>query len=67
MSLRQMKEQTKKNYEKLPEVKQKHLREKIEELKKHNRLKYSIYKKTIQQRVLANGPNFNLSFKALEI
>jgi hypothetical protein len=60
MTQQDIKKQTKKLYEKLPEVKQKQLKQKAEEIKRANRIKSSIYRKTLQQRVLTRGPNFNL-------
>jgi hypothetical protein len=41
----QIREQTKKKYQKLPEVKQKQIKKQLEENKKRNRIKYNIYKK----------------------
>ncbi|RNA05137.1 hypothetical protein BpHYR1_049976 [Brachionus plicatilis] len=66
MSSQEIVEQTKKKYQKLPEVQQKKLKQKLEETKIRNRIKSNIFKKTIQQKVLSSGPNFNLNFKALE-
>ena len=60
MTQQDIKKQTRRLYEKLPEVKQKQLKQRAEELKRANRLKSSIYRKTLQQRVLTRGPNFNL-------
>ena len=45
MSTKEIKNQTKKLYKKLPEVKQKELDKKMEEIKKHNRIKSAIFKK----------------------
>lgn len=47
MSSREIKERTRKKYEKLPEVQQKLLREKLEESKAKNRIKSNIFKKVI--------------------
>ena len=47
MSSQEIKTQTKKNYSKLPEVKQKQLQIRAEELKRRNRIKSTIYKKVI--------------------
>jgi hypothetical protein len=66
MSAQEIKEMTKKNYSKLPEVKQKQVKQRLEQNKKLNLIKSSIYKKTIQQQVLAKGPNFKMKFRALE-
>lgn len=66
MSSQEIVEQTKKKYQKLPEVQQKKLKQKLEENKIRNRIKSNIFKKTIQQKVLSSGPNFQLNFKALE-
>lgn len=66
LSSQEIIEQTKKKYQKLPEVQQKKLKQKLEESKVRNRIKSNIFKKTIQQKVLTSGPNFNLNFKALE-
>ena len=65
MSAQEMKEQTRRAYEKLPEVKSKKLRQQQEELKMSNRLRHSIYKRAIQEKVLTSGPNFSMDFKAL--
>lgn len=65
MSLQEIRETTRKNYERLPEVKQRLVQQRLEEERQQNRLKYSIYAKTIQQRLLTSGPNFRLDFKAL--
>ena len=53
------------NFDRLPEVKHRFVQLRLEEQRLQNRLKYSIYAKTIQQRLLTNGPNFRLDFKAL--
>ena len=45
MTTQEIKTQTKKNYSKLPEVKQKQLKERAEEIKRRNRIKSDIYKK----------------------
>ncbi len=45
MSSQEIKSQTRKNYSKLPEVKQKQLQQRAEEIKRRNRLKSDIYKK----------------------
>lgn len=45
MSKREIKERTRRKYEKLPEVQQKLLREKLEENKAKNRIKSNIFKK----------------------
>ena len=45
MSSQEIKSQTRKNYSKLPEVKQKQLNQRAEETKRRNRLKSDIYKK----------------------
>lgn len=45
MSTREIKERTRRKYEKLPEVQQKLLREKLEESKAKNRIKSNIFKK----------------------
>lgn len=66
LSSQEIKTITKKNYEKLPEVKQRQQKEKNEQAKKLNLIKSSIYKKTIQQHVLAKGPNFDLKYKAFD-
>lgn len=47
MTHKEIKDQTKKNYQKLPEVQQKKLREKLEENKIKNRIKSNLYKKVI--------------------
>lgn len=47
MTTQEIKSQTKKNYSKLPEVKQKQLKERAEEIKRRNRIKSDIYKKVI--------------------
>ena len=60
MTQQDIKKQTRKMYEKLPEVKQKQLNKRAEETKRANRIRSSIYKKTLQQRVLTRGVNFNL-------
>ncbi|RNA20097.1 hypothetical protein BpHYR1_014906 [Brachionus plicatilis] len=66
MSSQEIRILTKKNYEKLPEVRQKQHKERLEQTRKLNLVKSSIYKKTIQQHVLSKGPNFGLNFKALK-
>ena len=65
MTADQIKEQTKKKYQRLPEVQQRQIKKKLEDDKKKNRIKSHIYKKAIQQKVLSDGPNFKRSFKAL--
>jgi hypothetical protein len=45
MSAHEIKEMSRKNYEKLPEVKQKQMRQRLEQERLLNRIKYSIYKK----------------------
>ncbi|CAF1020419.1 unnamed protein product [Brachionus calyciflorus] len=65
MSSQEIKNLTKKNYEKLPEVKEKQQKQRLQQAKKLNLIKSSIYKKTIQQHVLSKGTNFGLNFKAL--
>jgi len=45
MSSQEIKSQTRKNYSKLPEVKQKQVQQRAEEIKRRNRLKSDIYKK----------------------
>jgi hypothetical protein len=45
MSTKEIKNQTKKLYKKLPEVKQKELDKKMQEIKKHNRIKSAMFKK----------------------
>ncbi len=45
MSAQEIKEMTKKNYSKLPEVKQKQVKQRLEQTKKLNLIKSSIYKK----------------------
>ena len=45
MSAHEIKEMTKKNYSKLPEVKQKQVKQKLEQTKKMNLIKSTIYKK----------------------
>ena len=45
MSAHEIKEMTKKNYSKLPEVKQKQVKQRLEQTKKMNLIKSSIYKK----------------------
>ena len=47
MSTKEIKNQTKKLYKKLPEVKQKELDKKMEEIKKHNRIKSAMFKKVV--------------------
>ena len=47
MSAQEIKEMTKKNYSKLPEVKQKQVKQRLEQTKKLNQIKSSIYKKVI--------------------
>ena len=66
MSSQEIRILTKKNYEKLPEVRQKQQKDRYEQAKKLNLIKSSIYKKTIQQHVLTKGPNFSLNFKAFK-
>ena len=66
MSIQEIKSQNKRLYEKLPEVQQKQSKQKIDEAKKLNRMRYSIYKKSIQQHVLNKGANFNQNFKAID-
>ena len=45
MTTQDIKKQTRKMYEKLPEVQQKQLKQRAEELKRANRLRSSIYRK----------------------
>lgn len=66
MSTKEIKDLTRKNYEKLTEVKDKLRNEKIEKAKKLNKLKYSMYTKIIQKHVLTHGPNFAMEFKAIQ-
>ena len=65
MSVKEIKELTRKNYERLPEVKEKQIRERIEREKLLNKVRSSIYNKVIQEKVLSKGPNFGMRFKAL--
>jgi hypothetical protein len=65
MTITQIREQTRKLYERLPEVRAKQQKQISIDNQLKNRIKSSIYKKTIQQRVLTNGPNFKLNYKAL--
>ena len=53
MSSQEIKTQTKKNYSKLPEVKQKQLQIRAEELKRRNRIKSTIYKKVTEKKMLS--------------
>jgi hypothetical protein len=55
MSQKEMKDQTKKKYQKLPEVQQKILKEKLEENKLKNRIKSNLYKKVIIYKIDSNG------------
>ena len=57
MSSQEIKSQTKKNYSKLPEVKQKQLKQRAEEIKRRNRLKSDIYKKVGLGFVKSKGFN----------
>ena len=54
MTQQDIKKQTKKMYEKLPEVKQKQLQQRAEEIKRNNRLKSSIYRKVIINNLFSN-------------
>ena len=54
MTQQDIKQQTKKMYEKLPEVKQKQLQQRAEEIKRNNRLKSSIYRKVIINNLFSN-------------
>ena len=66
LSQTDIKNQTNKVYKQLPEVRQKELDKKLNDVKRANRLKSAMFKKTIQKHVLQNGPNFNLNFNALK-
>ena len=66
MSYEEIRQLTRKNYERLPEVKERETRERDQLDKKLNRYRSSIYKRTIQQHVLNAGPNFHMSFKAFK-
>jgi hypothetical protein len=61
MTLEQIRLQTKRNYERLPEVRQMQIKKRVEEDKKLNRLKYSIYKK-VSYLILYKNPKKNLYF-----
>jgi hypothetical protein len=50
MSQKEIKDQTKKKYEKLPEVQQKKLKEKLDENRLKNRIKSNLYKKVTTQQ-----------------
>jgi hypothetical protein len=52
MTLQQIKEQTEKVYKKLPEVQQRMRQQKVESLKKHNRIKSSVYNKVSRELIL---------------
>lgn len=58
MSSQEIKNQTRKNYSKLPEVKQKQLKLRAEEIKRRNRLKSDIYKKV---RDICSCVSFNFN------
>jgi len=64
MSAQEIKDMTKKNYSKLPEVKQKQVKQRLEQTKKLNQIKSSLYKKVNIDLIMPSMFNFTLnSFK----
>ena len=59
MSFQEIKEQNKKLYEKLPEVKQKQMQQRIQEEKRLNRMKSSIFKKVFIYQSIFNFRNYS--------